>query len=194
MFQFSIYTMDTWYYTHFQSFFTFYTTFSNPCSMVPSTTFPNPRRFRKRQEIVKWTSRCRSCFHRPKCWVPWHSIVFAPVLPPCWWTLELIFWRVHESHEFEFFFCGKENTRHIGQKKVNIKIFFQQHQVLDCNLQKRSDTILESREHGANFDLSLFGLQIGGLENFHLFYGLWVILIILLRFSTTKIACLLENV
>ena len=54
----------------------------------------------KRQEIVKWTSRCRCWSRRPKCWVPWHSIVFASVLPPRWWTLELLLWWLHESQRW----------------------------------------------------------------------------------------------
>ena len=49
--------------------------------MVVSTTFPNPRRFPKRQEAVKSTCRCRYWFRWLKCWAHCHPIVFSSAPP-----------------------------------------------------------------------------------------------------------------
>ena len=64
--------------------------------MVPSTTFPNPRRFPQQQEAVKSTCRCRYWFRRLKYCAPCHPVVFAFAPSSCWLRLELFFWRLHE--------------------------------------------------------------------------------------------------
>ena len=87
--------MDTWYYTNFNKFH-FLHYFSNPCPMVPSTTFPNPRRFPQQQEVVKSTCRCMYWFRRLKYCAPCHPVVFAFAPSSCWLRLELFFWRLHE--------------------------------------------------------------------------------------------------
>ena len=64
--------------------------------MVPSTTFPNPRRFPQQQEVVKSTCRCMYWFRRLKYCAPCHPVVFAFAPSSCWLRLELFFWRLHE--------------------------------------------------------------------------------------------------
>ena len=64
--------------------------------MVPSTTFPNPRRFPQQQELVKSTCRCMYWFRRLKYCAPCHPVVFAFAPSSCWLRLELFFWRLHE--------------------------------------------------------------------------------------------------
>ena len=59
--------------------------------MVPSTTFPNPRRFPQQQEVVKSTCRCMYWFRRLKYCAPCHPVVFAFAPSSCWLRLELFF-------------------------------------------------------------------------------------------------------